>query len=115
MTGGERRAGFSLLEVLVAFAIMALVLSALIPGQVGLLQRATQSGERVLAQDYALSRLAGLGLSEPFPSGTQEARYGNWRVIEAVEVKAPGIIQVSVTVYSGPRLLAEARRLSVSP
>ena len=51
------RAGFSLLEVLIAFAVMAAVLGALAPGQAAMAARVGEAAERLLAADYALSRL----------------------------------------------------------
>ena len=51
------RAGFSLLEVLIAFAVMAAVLGALVPGQAAMAARTGEAAGRLLAADYALSRL----------------------------------------------------------
>jgi type II secretory pathway pseudopilin PulG len=51
------RAGYSLLEVLVAFAILMMVLAAILPGKTKSLNRIVESEKAVLAQDYALSRL----------------------------------------------------------
>ena len=54
------RAGFSLLEVLIAFAVMAAVLGALVPGQAAMAARTGEAAERLLAADYALSRAGAL-------------------------------------------------------
>ena len=54
------RAGFSLLEVLIAFAVMAAVLGALVPGQAAMAARTGEATGRLLAADYALSRAGAL-------------------------------------------------------
>jgi general secretion pathway protein I len=81
------RAGYSLLEVLVAFTIMAMVLAALIPGQANLLRRTTENEARLLATDYAASRIDRLGVSEPFDPGRREHSYRNWRAVEDVTLE----------------------------
>ncbi len=63
------RAGYSVFEVLVAFGIMALVLSALLPGQAQLLARASGGDEAILAHDFALSRIAHLSAVRPIEPG----------------------------------------------
>ncbi len=78
------RAGYSLLEVLIAFAVMAMVLAVLIPGQAQLFSRASNGSDRVLALDYAASRLDTLGLAEPLQIGTGQTVYRAWRVTEEV-------------------------------
>ena len=57
----SREAGFSLLEVLVAFVIAALALGALTQGAAGGLQSARLSGHYEEAVSRARSRLAALG------------------------------------------------------
>jgi len=77
-------AGYTLLEVLIAFAIMAMVLSALIPGQARLQIRSNAADEVFLATDYALSRLDKLGVSEQITSGVQKDLYRDWQVTHIV-------------------------------
>ncbi len=76
------RAGYSLLEVLIAFAIMALVLAVLIPGQASLLHRTRDAGAALLAADYAASRIDALGALEPVHIGRKETIYRDWTVFE---------------------------------
>ncbi|WP_415400590.1 type IV pilus modification PilV family protein [Tateyamaria sp. SN3-11] len=103
----NRRSGYSIIEVLIAFAVMSMTLAVLLPGQTRLLGRAGDAAERALAQDYALSRLdlvRVLGAEAPASS------YGNWRVSEDVaEGPAQRAVTVSVRSASG-RLLAEVTR-----
>jgi prepilin-type N-terminal cleavage/methylation domain-containing protein len=100
------RAGYSLLEVLIALAIMAMVLSVLIPGQAHLLRRASTSGEGLLATDLAASRLARLGIEDPLTPGHRDFLYRDWRVIEEI-TEAPAlegilpVYAVSVEILSG--------------
>lgn len=74
------RAGYSLFEVLIAFVVLSLVLAALIPGQSALLTRATLQDQRALAHDYALSRIAPLGITGDLLPGTTQDRYRDWFV-----------------------------------
>ena len=78
------QAGFSVFEVLVAFTIMALVLSALLPGLARLLARATSGEDAVLAHDLALSRLATLAVEEPLVAGQSTTEHGTWQSIEII-------------------------------
>ena len=78
------RAGFSLLEVLIAFAVMAAVLGALLPGQAAMAARMGEAAECLLAADYALSRLDALGVAEPVPAEA-ETDYRGWKIAIAFE------------------------------
>ena len=82
------RPGTSLLEVLIAFAIMALVLAALLPGQARLLGRAQDGAERLAAHDYALSILDAAGLDEPLVPGEHASAQGDWRIVLRVSEEA---------------------------
>ncbi len=53
----SRKTGYSLFEVLIAFAIMSIVLVTLIPGQATLQGRTETTTEEVLAHELALSVL----------------------------------------------------------
>lgn len=102
------QAGYSLFEVLIAFAVMALVLAALLPGQVRFIAQANDASDALLAQDFAYSRLARLGLSEPAIQGVNEYAYGPWQVREtAEEVLDPALgymIEVAISSRSGQQL-----------
>ena len=111
------RAGFSLLEVLIAFAVMAAVLGALVPGQAAMAARTGEAAERLLAADTALSRLDALGVAEPVPAAT-ETVYRDWRIAIASEPAtlpaAPDwpLLRITVTVRTaGGAVLAEVSTL----
>ena len=109
-----RRAGYSLFEVLVAFAVMSLVLATLLPGQSAVMTRAATGSERVIAQDYALSLLALADLRDLPQPGRDTQSYRNWQVVRDV-TRVPGIdatdwidISIEITDQSG-RVLASAQ------
>lgn len=123
------RAGYSLLEVLVAFAILTMVLTVLLPGKTALLTRLPEMEERFLAYDYALSRLARLEAegftSEMQPAEVREA-YRGWQVVTQIEYLPLGpesftalapsgsqYVRLAVAILSDPAgsTLATAERL----
>lgn len=67
-----RASGFSLLEVLAAFVILALVGTALFRLFAGALGNATLSDEYSRATLYAESRLAAIGVEAPLKEGTAQ-------------------------------------------
>lgn len=68
----KRAAGFSLIEVLAAFVILALVGTALFRVFSGALGNVAASEEYSRATLYAESRLAGLGVETPLREGAQQ-------------------------------------------
>jgi len=78
------QSGFTLIEVVVAFAILALALGALYPSISESLQRGSRSGARELAQLKAASLLAlyrgSDGLLPDQRSGTDEATGMPWKI-----------------------------------
>jgi len=94
----QSRAGYSLFEVLIAFAILAMVLSVLIPGQARYLTRTKSSQERVLAADYAQSVLERSGISDPLDSPEDSFTYRTWQVTRRVEPLPGTPPQLRVTV-----------------
>ena len=72
VNNASRAAGFSLLEVLAAFVILALVGTALFRLFGGALGNASLADEYSRATLYAESRLAGIGVETPLREGTQQ-------------------------------------------
>lgn len=92
VSGGRER-GFTLLEVLVAFAIAALAVGALVQGVMGGLRSAHASGHHQEAVSRARSRLAAFGHGAPLVPGGQEGDDGGgfrWRTrVVRLAVAAP--------------------------
>lgn len=103
------RAGYSLFEVLIAFAVMAMVLIVLIPGQAKLLARASDTDNRALAYDLALSHMAKLGISTPLAIGETVTQHGDWNAVVAVVTGDEGQADITVRVVGQTgAILAEA-------
>ena len=86
-TRGRRRpsraAGFTLVEVLIAFVILALALGALLPGFATGLRSLGAADGYTTAALLAESRLAAVGVEEPLAAGTTEGEFENgfrWRL-----------------------------------
>ena len=106
----RREAGFTLLEVLVAFAIAAAALTALTQGALGGLHSVRVSGHVQEATSRARSRLATLGRGVPLLPGEQEGDDGGgfrWRqrvapagdpLPAAAGAARPVLLDVSVAV-----------------
>ncbi len=106
-----RRAGYSLFEVLLAFAILTTVLAVLLPGQSRLLHRMSQSEHKVLAQDYALSVLDSLGLENPVEPSLSRTTHLDWDVETEILPNPdwPHILRAHVTIRDDQgRIVAQA-------
>ena len=108
----NRKAGYSLFEVLVAFAIMSFVLSALLPGQTRLLQRVETTDAQTLATDYAIS-LANLAAVTPIEQWHDETfEYRNWHIEITIQQEADGLLRNIIRVSDKDRRgLAEIESL----
>lgn len=112
----NKRAGYSLFEVLIAFAVMAMVLVVLVPGQAKLLARASDTDDRALAFDLALSHMARLGISEPLAFGGTTSQHGRWEALIAVVPSGDGLADITVQVRGrNGNLLAQATTTRVMP
>ena len=118
----QKRAGYSLFEVLIAFAILTIVLSALIPGQARLMSRISQQDDIFLAQDYAYSRLARIGIVTPLEQGQFQDRYRDWVITEKIsetqldDIPAIRLFRISVQIFSrNGKLLVSSESLRVVP
>lgn len=112
--------GYTLFEVLIAFAVMAMVLAAILPRQAALLTRAQGLEARQAALDYALSRLDRLGVSDPAELGEMTETYRDWVVRQSVTGAelaggaAAFRVQITVETRAGAHL-AEISELRVIP
>lgn len=71
----KRQRGFSLIEVIVAFALLALALTLLLGSLSGAARQVRQADDYSRAALHAQSLLAGLGIEEPLKPGS---RQGEW-------------------------------------
>lgn len=81
-----RQRGFSLLEVLVAFSILALSLGVLMRIYSGALNNVGVASEQAEALVVAQSLLAGAGVETPLAEGETAGRHGerfDWRLVVA--------------------------------
>ena len=103
--------GFTLLEVLVAFALLAMALTLLLGTLSGAARHVGEADRRTRAVLLAQSLMAGLGVEEPLQEGTREGRWeeGDYRWTLQVEPYAePRADAVSVPpspAVGEPRLL----------
>ncbi|MBI3148312.1 MAG: prepilin-type N-terminal cleavage/methylation domain-containing protein [Betaproteobacteria bacterium] len=87
MTNLSRARGFSLLEVLVAFAFLALVGTALYRVFSGALQNAAAAEEHSRAVLIGESRLAGLGMGKVLSAGTESGEVEGDKFRWTIEIR----------------------------
>lgn len=100
--------GFTLLEVLVAFTVLALVLGAAYGAMSSGLRATTRSGEALTALARAESVLARVGPEIPLQTGAWSEREGDW--IAEVDITAHGSAQTWQSVGQQPLLVSVAIR-----
>jgi general secretion pathway protein I len=120
----DRSAGFTLLEALIAFAILALALTALLQGTLGGLRTTQAAGRTEEALARARSRLAALEAA-PIRAGDQRGQDGGgfaWRTRIVPAESAAGrtlyAISVGIAWLDGdtPReVRLETQRLGTAP
>ena len=116
----NNKAGYTLFEVLVAFAIMAMVLAVLLPRQTLLLQRTVGMQDKALAQELALSELARMGGEVPLTSGLDTWSYGPWQVrrtiSESDRIDARQTYTIKIEIFDpSDKQLAGLAVVKVSP
>jgi general secretion pathway protein I len=98
-------AGFTLLEALIAFAILAIALAGLLQGALAGLRATQAAGRMEEALAHARSRLAALE-AMPIVPGDQRGDDGGgfaWRMRIVPEARAGGLTLYAVTVAIGWR------------
>ena len=72
---GARRRGYSLLEVITAFALLTISLSALIPAISDLLSQSARAEQKWAAMEFARSKLDEVGVVTPIRAGVDAGTY----------------------------------------
>lgn len=109
-TGLHHQRGYSLLEVIVAFALLALALTLLLGSLSGASRQVREADQRTRAVLHAQSLLALTGVDAPLQEGRQQGEWEDGRYAWSLQV-APyveprsGALQTSpVATLGGPRL-----------
>lgn len=119
----SNQAGFSLLEVLVAFAILAVILGVLLQIFSGAAQRATLAESYLKAATLAESKLNELGVDTPLAPGTLtgEPEGGfDWTLrvepypVEVLGDAGPNLISLRVTVVVGWQEIGRHHEISAA-
>lgn len=100
----RRLVGFSLVEVLVAFAILTGVLIVIVPAVTGPTGEGATRIERAFARDFAMSRLARLGATQRIEPGETQGQSERWVWRERVQRSHPygvpkPVFSVTVEVF----------------
>lgn len=110
----KRQAGYSLLEVLVAFALLAGALSVLLAALSGASRQVRHGNDAGRARLHAQSLLAGLGVEQPLQEGSRSGEWEDgryrwqlqmqpWQPADAVASPGPQLLQVQLQVRWGDR------------
>ena len=127
------QAGYSLIEVIVAFALLALALSLLLGTLSGATRQVRWSGDAGRAALHAQSLLDTVGVGEPLPPGQRNGEFDDGRYRWSLQVApwtdglpvtgpvAPGgnrLYELVLTVQwgdAGPRERLQLRSLRLAP
>lgn len=103
---GRSAAGFTLLEILVALAIIATAVAAIVAGVSGYVANAAHLRDRTLAQWVVMNKIAEMQLADEWPApGTRrgETLMANhewsWRV-DIVTTDDPDVLRLDVAAYA---------------
>lgn len=110
----KRQRGFSLIEVIVAFALMALALTLLLGSLSGSAKQVRQADDYSRAALHAQSLFAGLGIQTPLKEGRSEGEWEQGRYHWALQISpfvdprvpqaaSPTLMQVALQVRWGDR------------
>lgn len=106
--GARRQRGFTLIEVIIAFALLALALTLLLGSMSGAARQIRSADEAGRATLHAQSLLAQIGVGETLQPGRQQGDFESGRYRWALEVTpyADPLRRTSAVVdTSAPRLL----------
>lgn len=96
----KQQRGYSLLEVIIAFALLALALSLLLGSLAGAARQVRQSEDYGRAALHAQSLLAEVGMGEPLMVGQQHGQWEQGRYRWQLQIEPfvePGVAPASVS------------------
>lgn len=112
----QRRRGYSLFEVLVAFAIMTMALAIILPAQSRLLQRSGTDRDKLMALDWAQSHLDLAGLTEPLRVLPKTVTLEGWTLTLSAVPYTENLYTVTAEVTTvGGRSLATVEAIKSAP
>lgn len=83
----QRQRGYSLIEVIIAFALLAMALTLLLGTLSGAARQVRQSAERSRAALYAQSLMAAQGLDQPLAPGRSDGSFEDGHFHWTLEVR----------------------------
>lgn len=101
MSANDDESGFSLIEVLVALAVLAFGLAAILQSVSASLEVSARAEDRVRATLEAQSRLAALPVDAPQAAGRRAGASDRGRWEMEVTATESGLALVAVTVHGG--------------
>jgi general secretion pathway protein I len=132
--GGMRQRGFTLLEVIIAFALLAAALTLLLGTMSGAARQVRDAADSGRAAMHAQSLLAQLGVGEALGTGRDNGDFEDGRYTWALDVRAwrdptqpanapmdpaaPRMVEIQLDVTwgdAGPRQRLQLRSLRVLP
>lgn len=107
MSGGSRQRGFTLIEVIVAFALLALALTLLLGTLSGAARQVRAAADASRATLHAQSLFSQLGVGEALQPGHREGEFEEGRYRWSLEIApyADPLTGGAITDPSAPRLL----------
>lgn len=98
--GRQDRAGSSLLEVIVAFALLAIALGTLLPAMSGLLSRSAIAERTWAATAFARSKLEEIGIAIPLREGVVRGTYReDWHWTATITPYARSGVPIGAGLY----------------
>lgn len=104
--GGQSQRGYSLIEVIVAFALLALALTLLLGTLSGATRQVRWSGDAGRAALHAQSLLATVGVGAPLEAGQREGEFDDGRYHWSLQVSpwSEPLPTAAPVAMSGPQM-----------
>jgi general secretion pathway protein I len=87
----QRQLGFTLVETIVAFAVLAIGLASVGASFALAMRTDAQLEAKRAAREFARSRLEAAGITEKLSIGRRTGREGEWRWVETIRAVRPAV------------------------